>query len=272
MTMLQQSPTFRPFMRELVSSTAIACRASYDKVIRPICAAAIQRDNMIIVMFPPLYFLLTPVAFAFLSFVLFFHVLNGICAFCIEFTCMAVMIAFSKFLSYFRAITVGFVHSSVMFSYFWTAISGFLLLIQSLMVFLAICFLIWNVADAISLSYAWTIKIFFNPRLVICVHTFFDFWATLVFFALGACTFFALRSQSVFSFSPAIKEVGCCRKSFTAYGTLLLRGVLGYSVHTSESPFIRHVPGCFQHRRDTTLLPLHYTITPLVMQVYEVIS
>ncbi len=268
---LQQPSTFWPFMRELISSTAIARRASNNNIIRPICTAAIQGDDMIVVMFSPFQFLLTPIALAFLSLILFFCVLTAICTFCIEFARVAIMIAFSKFLLYFRAATIGFIHSSVVGLYFLAFVVSFLLNAQSFMVLLAVFGVVVVAIGFVASLYFRTITIDFVVCLVIYAHAFFDFWAALVFLALGACAFLALRFQTVFYFGTTIKEVVCCRKNFLAYCALLLRGVFRYDAIHSKGYSLLSRLGTRQRRSGITIFP-HYTITPLVMQVYEVIS
>src|SRR5947209_2494179 len=105
----------------------------------------------------------------------------------------------------------------------------------------------------------------FFPMFLIAYFAIFDM-GIIIGLQRSIPALFTASMQSTFTFMEELKGG---RKRLLASIALLLWGIiLGYTVHTSELTFHSSRPGVYQHRSDSTLLPLHYTINPLLEQVY----
>ena len=78
--MLQQSTSFNPFMRQLITFARIARGTSNHDIIRPIRTTSNQRDDVIYMIFGQ--FPVAPIAFTLLSIELFFNIIWRVFALC----------------------------------------------------------------------------------------------------------------------------------------------------------------------------------------------
>lgn len=84
-----------------------------------------------------------------------------------------------------------------------------------------------------------------------------------------AFAFLAAWNQSHCIARASMKICRRCGEPLLAIFTLLQRGILGYTLtHGRNQSFLSSRLGVLQHRSGSTLLPLHYSITPPVKQVY----
>ena len=105
---LQQTSTFRPFMRESIIPAFIAGMAGYHKVIRPIAPTTRKRDDMInmICPFACTQLFATPIAFALLPLVLFLNIMTGMGASGLRQASPAVVVFNSPVCSYVRQLPI----------------------------------------------------------------------------------------------------------------------------------------------------------------------
>jgi hypothetical protein len=85
-------------------------------------------------------------------------------------------------------------------------------------------------------------------------------WIQFVFFLRCLCTCTAVRAESIFLPFMGIKVGNRGGKELLTTVALPLRGIEGYTLHTSELTFHSSRLGVYQHCSGTTLLPLNYTI------------
>src|SRR6266702_312334 len=88
--------------------------------------------------------------------------------------------------------------------------------------------------------------------------------SSIIGFTLSFFTTFTLRTKSL----PFSREkLRGSRIGIGALGTLLLRGVLRYDVHTESLLCLSSRQGVLAHCSGNTILPLYYSIHPLEKQV-----
>lgn len=87
-----------------------------------------------------------------------------------------------------------------------------------------------------------------------------------------ASTFFATRSHPALRAFLSMEVLSGSRKGLFTGSALLLRNGIRYSISHDKVNPLSSRRGMFQHRHDSTLLPLHYTTNPPVKQVQGVFA
>lgn len=131
---LEETIAFWPFVRKFVFLFQVAGRTSNAHVIRPVGATTRQRDNVVVMMPFPCYFLLAPITLAFLPFVLIQHVLSGVCTWSIQLQCAPSIVSLFEKYSGFRMLIVRLAHEPIALTYLWLLVSRSLLRAQAFLV------------------------------------------------------------------------------------------------------------------------------------------
>src|SRR6266702_3338558 len=244
--LLEQSSTFTPFVRELVILTQIPVgTAQYDiiHIMSRIMLRPAYRDSMLkMIDVTPLDLLKLRkaiIALMLLSFELLLYLLSSQCSKNGFLLCAAsVLVGFAYSLA-----LLGLPICSTLFLYFFSVSSTICCLLLSITVLLVGLFLF----------------LMFLPILLSLFNM-----SSIIGFTLSFLTTFTLRTKSL----PFSREkLRGSRIGIGALGTLLLRGVLRYDVHTESLLCFSSRQGVLAHCSGNTILPLYYSIHPLEKQV-----
>lgn len=273
-TNLEQTPTFGPFVRKLVSLFQIAGRASYHDIAYIICSSTRKRDNVFDMICRQ--FFATIVALTLLPCVLLVYLVYCIGALRCSLDGTTLVLTCTSLFACFWSLAIFFAAGLLALAYLWSVpivypINAPLFLhFRAAFVDTKTFLLFWTVMIGTKTRlYLRTTLILFRIGLCILLY----FRTATICFEVGILALFALLVETIFFLLIPVKKLSGSGELSTTFSTLFSWSIIrGYNDTHDRSPKSVITPGLFAVAPGSTLLPPQYTTKPLHKQLQGVFA